>query len=82
MLPTVSSLYWYKNLTQDPCATLQVSGVKGQMARDYVSDLRDQVPRQNFENLHIKNILRLNGNHKLILFSTEIINMQINYSPR
>ena len=35
--------------------------------RDHVSDLRDQVPRQNVKNLHIKDTLGLNENYKLLL---------------
>ena len=34
---------------------------------DHVSGLRDQVQRQNVKNFHVKNILRFNGNYKLIL---------------
>ena len=47
--------------------TCQVSGANDQVARDYASNFRDKVPRQNVENFHIKNILHLNWNYKLIL---------------
>ena len=42
-------------------------GIRDHIARDHVSDLRDQVLGENVENLHIKDILRLNGNYKLLL---------------
>ena len=67
---------------QVPGPMCHASGIRDQIAREYVSDLRDQVPRENVENIHTKNILRLNGNYKLILFSTEITNIQTNFSPR
>ena len=69
------------SMCQVPSVRFQVPGVRGQVpgsmchapgirdhiARDHVSDLRDQVLVENVENLHIKDILRLNGNYKLLL---------------
>ena len=49
---------------QVPGPMCHASGIRDQIAREYVSDLRDQVPRENVENIHTKNILRLNGNYK------------------
>ena len=47
----------------------QHSGVRCQGSGSYknVLEFRDQVLRQNVKNFHIKNILRLNWNYKLIL---------------
>ena len=58
---------------QVPGSMCHTQGIKDQIARDHVSDFRDLVPRQNVENLHIKNILRL---------LTEIRNLQKHFSPR
>ena len=61
---------------QVPGLMCHAPGIRDQLAREYLSDLRDQVPRENVENIHTKNILRFNGNYKLSLFSTEITNIQ------
>ena len=65
-------------------ARFQVSGARFHVphSRYQGSDLRDQVSCQNVENLDVKNVLRLNKNYKLILFSTEIKNIQTNFSSR
>ena len=68
------------SMCQVPGPMCHTPGIRDQIVRDHVSDLRDQVSCQNVENLHIKNILRLNRNYKLILFSTEITNIQRNFS--
>ena len=44
---------------------VHAQGLKDQIAVDHVSDFRDLIQRQNVENLHIKNILRINGNFEL-----------------
>ena len=64
-----------------PGVRCQAPSVRNQIARDRLFDIRDQVPRQNVEKLDIKKILRLNRNYKLILFSTEITDIQANFSP-
>ena len=48
-----------------PGSMCHAQSIKDQIARDHVSDFRDLGPRQDVENLHIKNILRLNGNCEL-----------------
>ena len=50
---------------QVPGSMCHAQGIKDQIARDHMHDFRDLVPRQSIENLHIKNILRLNGNYEL-----------------
>ena len=52
---------------QVPGSMCHAPGIRDHIARDHVSDLRDQVLGENVENLHIKDILRLNGNYKLLL---------------
>ena len=60
---------------QVPGSRYQVTGVRFQVPgarfhapccwRDHVSDFKDLVPRQNVENLHTKDVLRLSGNYEL-----------------
>ena len=52
-------------------------GIKDQIVRDHMYDFRDLVPRGSVENLHIKNILRLNGNYELrnTFFTTLIFSL-------
>ena len=70
-----------------PGSMCHAQGIKDQIIRDHVSDFRDLVPRQNVENLHIKNILRLNGNYELtntffttLMFSLARFNRKKNIS--
>ena len=70
-----------------PGSMCHTQGIKDQIIRDHVSDFRDLVPRQNVENLHIKNILRLNGNYELtntffttLMFSLACFNRKKNIS--
>ena len=50
---------------QVPGSMYHAQGIKDQIARDHIYNFGDLVPRQSVENLHIKNILRLNENYKL-----------------
>ena len=55
------------SMCQVPGSMCHAPGICDHIARDHVSDFGGQVPRQNVEHLHIKNIARLNGNYKLLL---------------
>ena len=55
---------------QIPCAMPRVSGAGEQVARDHVSGFKDQVSCQTVNSFHIKNILPLNRNYKLVLHLT------------
>ena len=50
---------------QVPGSMYHAQGIKDQIARDHIYDFRDLVARESVENLHIKNILRLNENYEL-----------------
>ena len=52
---------------QVPGSVCHAPGIRDEIVRNHVSYFRDQLQRQNVKHLHIKNILRLNENYKLLL---------------
>ena len=62
---------------QVPGFMYHAQGIKDQIARDHIYNFRDLIPCRSVENLHVKNILRLNENYELrnTFFNTLIFSL-------